>query len=129
MSGALPSGFCLCGATRWQATAPPLWQDHCHCDSCRRFTGSGFTSFAGFSVAELRWTAAAPARWTGPRGATRFFCATCGSSLAYASPAAPGEIHLHAGSYDRPETFAPTAHDHAGERLPWLRLADGLPDR
>ncbi len=127
MNAGLPTGRCLCGATRWQADAPPLWQDHCHCDSCRRFTGSGFTSFAGFAAAALRWTAADPARHTGPSGATRLFCARCGSSLAYLSPACAEEIHLHAGSYDRPELFTPAAHDHLDERMPWIRLADGLP--
>lgn len=123
------SGHCLCGAVRWRADAAPLWQDHCHCDSCRRFSGSGFTSFAGFAVGAVAWPAAAPARWTGPTGAVRLFCATCGASLAYQTPALPGEIHLHAGSYDRPQDFAPEGHDHSDERLSWIRLADGLPER
>lgn len=124
-----PSGRCLCGAVRWQAGALPLWQDHCHCDSCRRFTGSGFASFAGFAAGAVVWSGAAPARWTGPTGAARLFCAACGSSLAYVPAGPAGEIHLHAGSYDQPDTFAPGAHDHADARLPWVVLADGLPPR
>jgi hypothetical protein len=59
----------------------------------------------------------------------RFFCPTCGSPLAYRSDDSPGEMHFHAGSLDRPQDFAPEDHDHAAERLPWVRLADGLPQR
>ncbi len=57
------TGRCLCGATRYRCTAAPLWQAHCHCESCRRATASPFTSFFGIANTAWEWTGAAPATY------------------------------------------------------------------
>ena len=46
--------------------------------------------------------------------------------MAYRAARFPGEIHFYAATLDDPARFAPTVHVHAGERLPWVHLADGL---
>lgn len=122
------TGRCLCGRSRWRADTAPLRSDHCHCDSCRRFSGSGFTSFACFPQDALHWTGDPPARYTSPKGATRCFCATCGSSLSWASPDCPGEIHIHAGSYADPETFRAESQSFPEERVSWSAIPDDLPE-
>ncbi|MFT7409338.1 MAG: hypothetical protein ACI9GJ_001314, partial [Parasphingorhabdus sp.] len=40
------SGSCLCGAIRYSASASPLFQVHCHCQDCRKNTGSAFAALA-----------------------------------------------------------------------------------
>jgi hypothetical protein len=120
-------GRCLCGAIRYDTTGAPLWQAHCHCDSCRRATASPFTSFFGMRDGAWAWTAAQPAVYRSSPGVERSFCPTCGTPMAFRSERSPGEMHFYAATLDDPSIFVPTAHDHAGERLPWVRLADGLP--
>lgn len=121
------TGHCLCGAIRYEATAAPLWQAHCHCESCRRATASAFTSFFGVSDDQWRWTGAAPATYASSPGVWRDFCPTCGTQMAYRSTRAPGEMHFYAATLDDPAAFRPEVHDHSDEALPWLHLSDGLP--
>ena len=123
------TGRCLCGNVRYRFEGTPNWQVHCHCESCRRATSSPFTSFFAVDRARFGWVASTPAEYRSSPGATRAFCPRCGSQMAYQSHERSHEIDLYACTLDAPETFAATAHVHAQERLPWLRLADGLPRR
>jgi hypothetical protein len=121
------AGRCLCGTIRYETDAAPLWQAHCHCESCRRATSSPFTSFFGMADGTWRWTGARPAVHASSPGVQRHFCPTCGSQMAYQSTAFPGETHFYAATLDDPEAYRPTVHVHTDEQLGWVRLADGLP--
>lgn len=123
------SGHCLCGATRWRAEALPLWQGHCHCDSCRRATGAAMASYIGLDPNSVVWQGPPPVVHQSSPGTRWHRCATCGSPLAYSADRFPNEIHLHAATLDVPAAFAPEQHYHAGDRLGWLHLADHLPYR
>ena len=41
----------------------------------------------------------------------------------------PGVMHLFVAALEEPEKFEPTLHVAFEEKLPWLKLADGLPTR
>lgn len=120
-------GRCLCGAVTYAFTGPPLWQAHCHCESCRRATSSPFTSFFGVAHAHFRWTGTPPVARESSPGVRRFFCAACGSPMAYQDRDRTDEIDLYAATLSDPRHYAPERHVHWNERLPWVRLADGLP--
>ncbi len=120
-------GRCLCGAVTYVCDAPPRWQGHCHCESCRRATASGFASYFGVADGHWRWTGAAPATYASSPGVWREFCAVCGTPMSYRADRYPGERHFFAATLDDPTAYAPTAHFHSHERLPWVALADGLP--
>lgn len=120
------TGKCLCGAVRWRCTAAPLWQAHCHCDSCRKTTASPFTSFIGMHKSAVVFSGDAPGTYASSPGVTRSFCQTCGTPMAFASTRWPEETHLYAASLDDPTLFAPTAHVNWGERVDWADLHDGL---
>ena len=34
-------GGCLCGAVRYRSEADPVLTAHCHCEDCRRTSGTG----------------------------------------------------------------------------------------
>ncbi len=123
------SGRCLCGATRFTCDAPPLWQGHCHCQSCRRATASPFTSFFGIPDGHWHWTKAEPTTYSSSPGVWRSFCAVCGTQMSYHSDRFPAERHFYAATLDDPTPFTATEHVHSAERLPWLHLADDLPQR
>ena len=121
------TGRCLCAAVTFRGTAAPLWQVHCHCESCRRATASPFTSFFGIADGQWQWTGATPATYASSPGTYRDFCPRCGTPMAYHADRFPGETHFYAATLDRPETYEPQAHVHTDEMLPWLHLSDGLP--
>ena len=123
------SGRCLCGAVRYVFEGAPNWQAHCHCESCRRATASPFTSFLGVAHAGFRWTDSLPAQYESSPDVLRFFCPDCGTPMAYQSPTRTDEIDLFAATLDNPSSYTPTQHVHWNERLPWLKIADGLPVR
>lgn len=120
-------GHCLCGAARFEAVSIPLWQSHCHCQSCRRATASAFTSFFGIADGHWRWTGTPPATYASSPGVWRDFCSTCGTQMAFRSNRLPGEIHFYAATLTDPLRFEPTNHVHFAEALPWANITDGLP--
>lgn len=120
-------GRCLCGAVRYECYAQPLWQGHCHCESCRRATSAAYASFFGMADGQWRWTEEIPVTYQSNPGVWRDFCARCGGQMAYRALRFPGETHFYAASLNDPAMYRPTRHYHAHERLPWVHLADDLP--
>lgn len=110
----------------FRAEAAPLWQAHCHCESCRRATSSPFTSYFGIASGAWSWTGKPPATFASSEGVWRDFCPRCGAQMAYRSTRFPDEIHFYAAALDDPECFSPTAHVHTDEQLSWVQLSDGL---
>jgi hypothetical protein len=121
------SGGCLCGSVRFETEGEPLWVAHCHCNSCRRHTGSSVATFVGFRREQVQFPTGQPATFASSAGVTRSFCARCGTPLAYAATRAPGELHLYLGCFDAPQLFVPQLHVYYAEHLPWLELNDALP--
>ena len=121
------TGRCLCGAVTYRCEAAPLWQGHCHCESCRRATASPFTSFLGMRNGTWSWTGETPASFNSSPGTWRDFCPHCGTQMAYRSTRWPDEMHFYAATLDDPLAYQPTAHFHSVEQLPWVHLSDGLP--
>jgi hypothetical protein len=122
------TGHCLCGATCFAfGPAAVRWQAICHCDSCRRAAGGGIVGWIGVTDGAWRWTGAPPATHASAPGVTRNFCATCGTTLTYASARWPNETHFTAATLTDPTTFHPTFHVHATESLHWTSGHDGLP--
>jgi hypothetical protein len=73
MSEAEHSGRCLCGAIRYRASGAPKWIANCHCASCRRATGSPFTTYAGFAAEVFAYLVGEPVRFQSSPGVTRSF--------------------------------------------------------
>lgn len=121
------AGRCLCGAIAFEVTGAPLWVAHCHCESCRRNTGSAFATFVGVPQARLRYLKGTPRVFVSSPGVRRSFCEKCGTPLTYAADRFPGEIHIYVSTFDKPNTFPPELHVHAAESIDWLHLDDGLP--
>ncbi len=60
-------------------------------------------------------------------GATRGHCRQCGTSLTYAHAKRPDEVDISLVAFDVPGQFAPTCHIWVADKLPWVSIADGLP--
>lgn len=120
------TGGCLCDAVRYEAESEPYHVAHCHCVDCRRSAGAAFVTWCSFARENFRFTKGQP-REIEFAGRLRGFCAGCGTSLTFLSSPQTNEIDITVASLDRPEAVAPAAHIWVEDRLPWIRLEDGLP--
>ena len=118
---------CLCGAIGLSAAGAPLWVGLCHCRSCRRATGGVLMAATGFPRQAVSIERGQMSYYASSPGVRRGFCGTCGTSLSYENARWPGDIHLMIGAFERPDALQPQFHIFAEDRLPWLKLADGLP--
>ncbi len=121
------SGRCLCGEIVFEYEGSELWRGHCHCESCRRQTASPLTTFMGVSNERWRWLAQVPKVYQSSHDVRRYFCANCGSPVAYESDRFPDEIHFYASLLDNHSNFIPDQHYHWEERVSWLCVEDNLP--
>ena len=127
MSERSASGRCLCGAVRFTAEGNPKWVAHCHCESCRRNTGSAVATFVGYRRDRVHYTRGERAIYESSPGVRRGFCAACGTPLSYEADRFGDEIHLYLCTLDNPNDFPAQAHVHFREHLPWFEVHDALP--
>jgi len=116
------TGGCLCGAVRYEARGAPKRVGLCHCETCRRNTGSAFFAFAVFSAPQVRRTGEL-ATHRAPTIARRF-CPTCGSLVSLEEEA--DEIDLALGTFDEPHRLMPEYELWVDGRMPWLPSIPGL---
>ena len=122
------TGHCYCGAVTFEVSGDSGWVGHCHCESCRRQSGSVMTTFAGFQLDQLHFTGAMPRRTTTDDGVTRSFCGECGSPVSYELINRPDEIHMQLGLFDDLEKLPPQDHSFLEEKVGWLRADEHLPE-
>ncbi len=124
------TGGCLCGAVRYQISAPAIDVTYCHCRMCQRFTGGLIVAGAQFPIEAFRFTQGDPKYYRSSPIAERGFCADCGSSLIYrALEKAKGSdwSWVVLANLDNPENFAPAWHLGIESQIPWLDVHDDLP--
>ena len=120
------TGGCLCGHVRYEASGAAYDIAHCHCQDCRRSSGAPFVTWASFKRSEFRFSCGQPkeVRWA---HRIRSFCPECGTPLLFQSSPDSGEIDVAVSTLDHPEELTPSAHIWVEDRLPWIKLEDGLP--
>ena len=125
------SGSCLCGAIRYSASASPLFQAHCHCQDCRKNTGSAFAALAFVPINSLSWqgqTQTFTHRADSGAVMTKHFCSSCGSQLFGTNSAKPDRIHIKVGSMEDAQWFEPQCNVWASSRLPSTPINAGVKD-
>ncbi len=121
------SGHCYCGAVSFEIDGKSDWIGHCHCESCRRHSGSVMTTFAGFKLDQVIFIGTTPNRFCTDDGVTRRFCGKCGSPVSYEYTGRPDEIHMQLGLFDDLEPLAPHDHSFLEEKPSWLHADEHLP--
>ena len=105
----------------------PIWIGHCHCESCRRNTGSAVATFVAFRPSQVTYTHGNRQFFISSPGVRRGFCSNCGTPLSYEAEKFPDETHLYLCTLDEPGKFVPTFHVFYKERVPWFEISDDLP--
>jgi hypothetical protein len=121
------TGRCLCGLVSYRTHGAPLWVAHCHCNSCRRHTGSPVATFVGFDTTQVEFGSRDRSIYESSPGVRRGFCARCGTPVSYESDRTGNELHLYVCTLDDPQNFVPTAHVFHAEHVPWFEIHDALP--
>jgi len=124
-------GSCLCGSVRYEINGEAQRFYHCHCQRCRKATGSGHASNL-FVMPEscLTWVAGEELlkRYKVPE-AERFyncFCSQCGSPMPRVVPELEGVL-IPAGTLDGEPPIQPGARIFWDSRALWSCSDDGMP--
>jgi hypothetical protein len=124
---AIVTGGCLCGAVRYEYRGDIGTAGYCHCNDCRRTSGSAFGVSVHVLAAGFRIVAGEPKGYTksgdSGRAVTRYFCANCGSPLYTAPPRHPDLVFLKAGSLDDPSLVKPDREAWTRSRVGWAAIA------
>lgn len=121
------AGTCLCGKTGFDTKTPVKWCLHCHCESCRKNTGSGYTTFFGVADGTWNFVGQEPGIFSSTHGVTRYYCTSCGTPMAYRAEKFPDEIHFYLAHLKNSDAVVPTGHVHWSEKAPWVLIQDDLP--
>jgi hypothetical protein len=124
------SGGCLCGAVRYESSAPPIVTRACWCRLCQ-FIGAGSgTVNACFGTATFT-----------RRGETRDyasvaesgnlmhrrFCPTCGTHLYSEAESRPHLVFVRVGTLDDPNLAVPTMTIWTSQAPAWACINEQLP--
>lgn len=122
-------GSCLCGAVRFEVSGDFEKFYLCHCQHCRKDTGSAHAANLFSSVASLRWIAGEDRTTSFILPSTRHskrFCSVCGSALPILQM--EGQVLIvPAGSLDTEVAPRPDAHLFNSSRASWDKALEEIP--
>ena len=95
-------GSCLCGGVRFEVDPPFIQASHCHCERCRKHSGTAvctqarvlreqFRLFQGKELIKV---------YGKGEGAVKAFCSNCGSSLFGGDWPDGPQISIRMGAFD-----------------------------
>lgn len=120
------TGHCLCGAAPCVIKATPLLTVVCHCDDCRRQSGSAFSVSVSVRrdslqlVGDTLRTVGTTAADTGAKRG-RIFCSMCGSPLVSILAESRQLAFVKAGIRDEVSWLAPQMEVFADCAQAWIR--------
>ena len=104
------TGQCLCGNVKLTIASEPIRMAQCHCDDCRKLSGTGHVSNAFFKESDVEITGETHSYdSTTDSGSivTRYFCPICGSRLFGSNSASENIIGISVGTLDDSSWFKP----------------------
>jgi hypothetical protein len=121
-------GGCLCGAVRYEVSGEPLRIVNCHCDACRKTTGSAFATNVFFKEDDIKIVQGSLKTFQHAADSgstmTKEFCENCGSQIFGFGSRGVGVKGLKAGSLDDPSGIVPALDIYISRKLPGVVLSD-----
>ncbi len=122
------SGGCLCGEIRYEINGEPAFVGNCHCDDCRRATGSAFATNVFFKADDVKLLKGSPKSYhhvaDSGNKMEKQFCANCGAQLFGTNSGREGMMLVKAGSFDDIGEIRPTISVYVSKALPFTKLPD-----
>jgi hypothetical protein len=132
-SEAMIKGECLCGAVQFEVASVVGPFELCHCNRCRKSSGSAYAAIVGVAVEGFRVTSGAKLIRSfelpvveRPPGYRRFFCQNCGSPLPNPTPVG-NWLGIPAGCLKEEPGLFPDKHIYVECKAGWDKVTDGLP--
>lgn len=121
-AGEVSRGACRCGAVRFEIDIPACWAWHDHSPASRQAHGAAYATYVGAWKSRFRLTEgeAGLTRYADPEtGATRSFCARCGTPLFYERPRAPRMVNIPRALFETRVGREPRYHIAIDEVRDW----------
>lgn len=119
------TGHCLCGAVTFECDELGS-ASYCHCEDCRRLTGSAFNVGVRCPSSRFRITSGELGSFTkkGSSGfeLTRWFCRSCGSPIYGSSPLDSSIVYIRAGALDDPKVVKPNLQAWISSKVTWADI-------
>jgi hypothetical protein len=115
------SGHCLCGSVSFEFSAEPEFPHCCHCDDCRRASGSVYGSFVYVSAEALQVTGEMRSyahQNDQSSTMTKYFCPSCGSHIIGTNSKTPERRAVWVGVINDASWFKPEVYFYASRKLP-----------
>ena len=114
-------GSCLCGTVQYEADRVQGPYVYCHCESCRKSSGTAFAANVSVAVNEFRVVSGAEQLTTyeSSPGKVRHFCGQCGSPLYTKVGRDPKFVRVRLGSLDTDFSQHPSAHIFVAQKAHW----------
>src|SRR5436309_8222659 len=115
------SGSCLCGCVRFEVEPPFIRAGHCHCERCRKHSGTAVCTQARVPREQFRLSQGKQLiRVYGKGdGAVKAFCRNCGSSLFGGDWPDGTEVSILLGAFDADPGIRPQFETWIGDRAAW----------
>ena len=123
-------GQCLCGKVKFTISSEPLRMAQCHCDDCRKSTGTGHVSNAFFKEDDVDIkgeTQSYDLVTDSGSIITRHFCPTCGSRLFGINSTSKNIIGISAGTLEDSSWFKPELIVYSKRKPDWDFMDDRVP--
>jgi len=114
---------CCCGACAIEVTGAPLMNAICHCDNCKRRTGSAFGWSVYVADEQVVGRSGALRCYEIPaREQRRWFCAACGTTLLWKAGNRLSQTGIAGGCFTETPLPAPAITVSNDGRCAWLGL-------
>ena len=122
------SGGCLCGEIKYEIDGEPALVGNCHCDDCRRLTGSAFATNVFFKDEDIKLVKGVPKTFEhiadSGNKMVKEFCGSCGGHLFGTNSGRPGMKLVKIGSFDDIGSIRPGVSVYVSKALPFVVITD-----
>src|SRR6476660_9312391 len=122
-------GSCLCGGVRFEVDPPFIQASHCHCERCRKHSGTAVCTQARVLSEQFRLLQGKELIkvYGKGEGAVKAFCSNCGSSLFGGDWPDGPQVSIRMGAFDVDPGIGAQFHTFVADRGRCDTVADDLP--
>lgn len=122
-------GSCLCGKVHYSIEGELSDFGYCHCNSCRKASGSAHGANSGIARANFNLSDEEDLvrEFESSPGKFRAFCSRCGSPLYAYLTKSRDLIRIRLGSLDSHFNKTAKAHTFVSNKACWENIADSVP--
>lgn len=123
------TGSCHCGAVQYRVPESLGEVKYCHCQTCRKLTGTAFSSVALVSADdfELLKGESELRAYESTAGKFRYHCRHCFAPIFVRLESRPEQVRIRLGLLDFSPQVNVTGHIWVSEKAAWYSITDDLP--